>query len=1033
MASRAALDLIINLKDNASKGMGGIAGQIAGFAAGGALLAGAKAGFDALSGAIGGSIAEAREGIAGMKQLQATLDATGGAVGLTATQIDDLSHSLSASTGLSKYSDDAVRSASTLLLRVNGLGKDTFPQAAQAAVDLAEKFGGPEQAAQFLAKALDKPATASKLLQNAGIALTAETENQIAAMAKAGDTAGAQALILAQVGTQTAGIAQAAATAQGPMLVLQARFADMQEAIGQKLLPIVDQFTGFLASPAVMGALQGVADLLVTGIGNGITFLVGVFQAVQPYFDQFVAFLMAASTGGGPNLTAFITGLPEPLRVAGQFIGDLVTNFSAFFTTLSGGGDIVGAFATLIGANFTAITTAVGGFLQWFGAEGLPLLVSKLGEWAAAFVAWIGPLIPPMLAELGRLAGELWTWLTGTALPTIVSKLGEWGAAFVAWIGPMIPPALAALGQFLADIGTWLVTVAIPGLVGWLADMGKALWEWIQRDGPTAFVQFALWFQGVRDWVLGTALPALVGMLKEWGNALVNWIGTDAIPFIGAALASFGQMIWDWLTGGGLTALISNLATWGAALVNWIATDAIPFIGGALGGFGDLIWTWITSDALPRFQAALQSVGGAFVNWVSQDAAPFIGGKLAAFGQQIWDWIAGAAQQARTNAIQMGTQMVEGVKQGLEGAWQGLMNKFGELAAQLPEPMRQALGIHSPSEEGRVMGFAMPEGIALGVTEGMPLVQAALDLTTQAILLWGTTLLGNVTLALDPLPTTTTTALANLQTAWSAFFAADAPLALTMFEGGDAFFPKLFERVNARLETWFSTLWKPRLDTLEQEVANFFVTMRGTVSAAAQDVGLGIGQGLAAGIQGEIQAVASAAADLVTSAINAARQAADVHSPSKETIWIAQMMGQGLIAGLDKSAPQLAGAAGDLTAVFLATGADLIAGAAQVGNLMGVSLVDAFAAQLQSLPALIRAATLGASGGPASAGGSLRAAGAAALPSAGGFGAGAGGNPFAGITTVVFNVRGGGGMRFDVDSIETEAGYRQRATRRGGP
>lgn len=92
------------------------------------------AAFGIVSLAIGKSIGEAREAQAVNAQLAAVLKSTGGAVGLTAEQINGYASSLQKTTGIA---DDVIGAGQNMLLTFTNIGKDVFPSATETMLDMA--------------------------------------------------------------------------------------------------------------------------------------------------------------------------------------------------------------------------------------------------------------------------------------------------------------------------------------------------------------------------------------------------------------------------------------------------------------------------------------------------------------------------------------------------------------------------------------------------------------------------------------------------------------------------------------------------------------------------------------------------------------------------------------------------------------------------------------------------------------------------------------------------------------------------------
>ena len=88
-------------------------------------------------------------------------------------------------------------------------------------------------------------------------------------------------------------------------------------------------------------------------------------------------------------------------------------------------------------------------------------------------------------------------------------------------------------------------------------------------------------------------------------------------------------------------------------------------------------------------------------------------------------------------------------------------------------------------------------------------------------------------------------------------------------------------------------------------------------SGAAKSVGLAIASGVAAGINAGASQAISAASNMAKSALAAAKNALDIHSPSKAFRWIGEQSVAGLVLGLNDKAKNAQAAAGKLADVVL--------------------------------------------------------------------------------------------------------------------
>lgn len=307
---------IDDAESKADSGGSRIAGFLGGI--GKAALGGAVVGIAALGTALVEGISSAAEAEQIMAQTEAVIKSTGGAANLTATEVSDLAASLSAASGASLFGDDQIQGAENILLTFTNIKDESFKAATAIAVDMATALGtDPQAQAMALGKALNDPIAGVAALSRVGVTFTDQQKEQIKAMQEAGDVAGAQQIILAELGKEFGGSAAAsAATFTGQMTTLKDRFGELLESIGAKVLPILTQFVSFLNSPEVQAGIQAFADALVNGVELTMTFisetvipaLIEAFNLIKPAIDL-VASIFA---GAGTNISTLgtqVTGL----------------------------------------------------------------------------------------------------------------------------------------------------------------------------------------------------------------------------------------------------------------------------------------------------------------------------------------------------------------------------------------------------------------------------------------------------------------------------------------------------------------------------------------------------------------------------------------------------------------------------------------------------------------------------------------------------------------------------------------------------
>ncbi|MBK9219302.1 MAG: phage tail length tape measure family protein [Uliginosibacterium sp.] len=246
----------------------------------------AVAGIGALGAVLGQSIKEAQAAQEVAAQLDAVLKSTGGAAGMTRDALEEQALALSKVT---RFEDDAILAGNAIMLTFTNIGKDIFPRATQATLDLSTAFGMDLQSATMMVgKALNDPIAGITALSRAGVQFTADQKAMIKSMVEAGDAAGAQTLILAELEKQIGGSAVAAgSTMTGQMEIMKNALGNVKEQIGGALLPVLTEMLNKFGPGFIEMATQ-FADWFVTkGLPALQSFGNFIETKVYPALDKF--------------------------------------------------------------------------------------------------------------------------------------------------------------------------------------------------------------------------------------------------------------------------------------------------------------------------------------------------------------------------------------------------------------------------------------------------------------------------------------------------------------------------------------------------------------------------------------------------------------------------------------------------------------------------------------------------------------------------------------------------------------------------
>jgi hypothetical protein len=296
--------------------------------------------------AFSGSVQAFDDSAKAAAKVEQAIKSTGAAAGFTAGQLFEVAAGLQDITRFD--GDDILNKVTAQLLTFTNIAGSEFLRAQTAALDLATVLDGDLQSASItLGKALNDPVKGLSALGKAGIQFSAQQKEVIKSLAEAGDLAGAQQIILAELERQYGGQAEVAARAGvGALDQLRNAWGDVVETVGgviaSILPPVVDFFRtmvdGFLGLPEPMQRFIVVAGLVAAALGP-LAIAAGAAAIALGALSGPVLIAGAAITG----LIALVAALwPEQENLATATdnavlaLGDEITQGKLLATALNG-------------------------------------------------------------------------------------------------------------------------------------------------------------------------------------------------------------------------------------------------------------------------------------------------------------------------------------------------------------------------------------------------------------------------------------------------------------------------------------------------------------------------------------------------------------------------------------------------------------------------------------------------------------------------------------------------------------------------
>lgn len=597
-------------------------------------------GFQAIGGAISDGIADAKNYAIIAGQTEAVIKSTGGAAGVSAEHVAEYAGALSDAAGQSLFGDDQIQESTNMLLTFTEIKGKVLDAATAISVDMAQALGGaPKDSAIQLGKALNDPIKGITALTRVGVTFTEEQRAQIQAMQEAGDTAGAQAVILAELNKEFGGSAAAAADATGGWSEFNGRMGEAKEALGAALLPLLNQLSGVLLTSVlpVIEDLAGRFGPFVESLGPIVAQVQGFIGGLLASFaDTSPLDTFTAATG---TLASFWSSQLQPALDAvwtvlqtqvWPILNDLAT---ALFP-------LVGAAIQILAGFWTDILVPAVQLL-W------SILTTVLLPILAALAGWLKDNLPGAIQAtadfftntLFPILHQVYDFLAANVIP-ILALVAEWLIANV-------PVAIQMASDFFNNV----LLPAIQAIWAFINDnvfpLFATLWQWLQTTIPAALQVLANFW----NTVLLPAINAVWAFVQNFLIPLFMALANVVIALVKKEIELL-TALWNNVFLPAITAVWNFIKTYLGPIFQWLEANVLQPVFKILND----ISISIIGTLYPQFQKlssiVKDEVGSAFQkleSWASaaKGALSSIGGAV----QSVIGWLNDLASKISSISI----------------------------------------------------------------------------------------------------------------------------------------------------------------------------------------------------------------------------------------------------------------------------------------------------------------------------------------------------------------------------------------------
>lgn len=608
--------------------------------------------------------------------------------------------------------------------------------------------------------------------------------------------------------------------------------------------PAVAKIVGKLSGMVLGGDMTKIGQQAAEFLGKGFSQAFSKFNAIKNAFGR--------STGEGARMMAYFLGAsPESLQII-QNWADKAKQALVVFQT---GG--------LFGTENPTSGQKGGGLLRMLGIneESIAIIQSVVSQVSQAFTVFTDTLN----TSLGGITQE--GVLNGLAVGFALVVSG-----IVTGINIIVPA--------IANLVTWLQT-NLPVAIEYVTGLWNIYFPTIAATVLTAWTVLQAVFNGIVQGLTISVGPAIQQLGETFSNLGINWatVGNALLQAVGYVFAGIGAIILvaisvvTGLVGAVVTAVSTMISFWDELMIGFATVGAgIVTTLTALRDFWVAIWS---GDIPAALQAAKTGFYGIYTTFTGLFSS--IQAALHGFGGFVYGFFAGFVDT------------VVGFWQGLFDTLVGhsivpdMINGIIDLFASLPEKITGALSKLTEIVSGIFSGL-------FGNKEGQ-------QFNTQSII-------DNALLAIqngiNPLDTAIQNLyLATLPALLSVFTSTFNQLSSILIQVGTDIVP-VAKNIGVQIVTGIQNGWNATVGTITELFTTGVESWTAIITETDWlEIGMGIVDGIEKGITENMNKVLEMMKELAKMALNSAKRALGIGSPSKEFAVIGGNIIQGLMTGID--------------------------------------------------------------------------------------------------------------------------------------
>ena len=422
------------------------------------------------------------------------------------------------------------------------------------------------------------------------------------------------------------------------------------------------------------GAAKQMADTMLDNLSGQLIILKSSLEGAAIAFGELLLPLIK-------KITSAIQGLVD-------WVNNLSDRQKAIIVTIAGVLAVVGPIF-IIGGKIVKLVGSVMGVIK--------VLKPAIAALNAVMLA------NPIILIITLIAGLI------AALVTLYKK-NETFRNFVDETWASIKNVVSTVVNALVTFFTETIPNALQSAIDWVKNFAHNIATFFTETIPEKISQLFDWFTRIPE-NIGYALGYALGTIARWIVDAWNSISEGVpkiIESIGEFFSELPGKIWQ-----ALLKVIDTLVKWITQAIEWAKTEIPKFILTVVNFYLSLpgkIWNALLS-ALDK----VKQWGTQLLNWAKTKIPKVVSSIIGFF------------KQLPTKIVEVGTNLVKGLWNGIKGAASWLKDKILGFGDSILSGFKKAFGIASPSKKTKEMGKYLAEGLSLGIEDNEDMVIDSAD------------------------------------------------------------------------------------------------------------------------------------------------------------------------------------------------------------------------------------------------------------------------------------------------------------------